>query len=75
MALDPVTLRAARTPMFIAGAVLLILGILPLVLTIIFVPQSNAVGPGILMWILVPIGSILVWRSLFRASRDWRQGK
>jgi hypothetical protein len=75
MAIDPVTLRAARTPMFVAGVVLLVLGILPLVLTIILVPESNAVGPGILLWILVPVGCILVSRALFRASRDWRQGK
>jgi hypothetical protein len=75
MASDPVMAQAARTPMFIVGVVMLALGIVPFVLTVLLYPEGNAVGPGILMWLLVPIGSILVWRAWSRALQNWRHGK
>ena len=75
MVFDPVTVQAARTPMFIVGAGLLMLGILPFIFTVILYPEGNAVGPGILMWLLVPIRAILVWRAWSRAVQAWRHGK
>ncbi len=75
MAFDSVIVKAARTPMFIVGAVLLALGIVPFVLAMILYPEGNAVGPGILMWLLVPIGSILMWRAWSKALQSWKHGK
>jgi hypothetical protein len=75
MTLDPVTRKVARRPMFIIGVLLLIGGIVPLVATILFLPESNAIGPGFLMWVCVPIGTILVWRASSQALQEWRQGK
>ena len=75
MAFDPVTRKIARRPMFIIGVLLLVVGIVPLVATILFVPRSNAVGPGMLMTVCVPIGVILVWRTRSQALQEWRRGE
>ncbi len=75
MAFDPVMVQAARTPMFIVGAVLLALGIVPFVLSMILYPEGNSVGSGVLMWLLVPVGSILMWRAWSRALQGSRHGK
>jgi|NGEPerStandDraft_6_1074524.scaffolds.fasta_scaffold23253_4 multisubunit Na+/H+ antiporter MnhG subunit len=74
MAIDPVISRAARTPLFIVGVLLLVVGVVPIVWSMIFISGSNLIGPGILLWVCAPTGWFLLSRSMSRALQDWRKG-
>jgi hypothetical protein len=71
MAIDPVTRKALRTPMFIVGAVMLVAGLVPFLLALL--AGSKGIPGGILFWVFVPLGGLLMALARSRASREWRQ--
>ena len=73
MAIDPVTRRAISTPMFIAGTVMLVAGLVPLIV----VSNSGWNGVSAVSWLSVftPIGAILMALARSKASQEWRQGR
>ena len=73
MAIDPVTRDAARTPLFIAGAGMLIAGLVPFAISLL--RSSHDSASGSLFWIFVPIGGLLIALARMRASREWRRGR
>ena len=73
MAIDPVTQRAFRTPMFIAGTVMLVAGLVPLV--VVSISGWNGVSAVFWLSIFAPIGALLMALARSRASQEWRQGR
>jgi hypothetical protein len=73
MAIDPVSRMAFRTPMFMVGAMMLFVGLIPVVVGMSsgWSRISDASG----LSVFAPIGVILMAVARSRASQDWRQGK
>ncbi len=73
MAIDPVTGRAVRTPLFIVGAVMLIGGLVPFVVALF--PGSSEFAGGFLFWVFVPLGGLMMALARLRASQRSRPGR
>lgn len=71
MAIDPVTRKAFRTPMFIAGTVMLAVGLVPLVVALTS-GWSGISGVSVLT-VFAPIGASLMALARSKASREWRR--
>ena len=73
MAHDPVSRRAFRTPMFMAGVLMLIAGLVPVVVGVVS-GWSTISGLSFLS-AFAPIGAVLMAVARSRASEDWRKGR
>ena len=73
MAIDPVTRRATRTPMFIVGTVMLVAGLVPLI--VVSISGWNGVSAVSWLSVFAPIGAILMAVARSKASQEWRQGR
>ena len=73
MAIDPITRKAARTPMFIAGALMLAAGLVPVVVGVI--SGWDRVSDVSFLSVFAPIGVILMASARAKASREWKQGR
>ena len=73
MAIDPVTQKAFRTPLFVAGVVMLLVGLVPIAVGLIS-GWNRITGVSVLS-AFAPIGAILMAVARSRASREWRQGR
>ena len=71
MPLDPVTRRALGTPMFIAGIVMLAVGLVPVI--VVLVSGWNAISGVSLLTVFAPIGALLMALARSKASQEWRQ--
>jgi hypothetical protein len=71
VAIDLVTRKAFRTPMFIAGTVMLLAGLIPAVVALISGwTAMSVVSP---LTVFAPIGALLMALARSKASREWRQ--
>ena len=73
MAIDPVTRKAFRTPMFLAGTVMLAVGLVPVIVALI--SGWSAISGVSALLVFAPIGASLMALARSRASREWRQGR
>ena len=73
MAIDPVTRRAFRAPMFIAGTVMLAAGLVPVI--VVFISGWNGISSVSLLSVFGPIGALLMTLARSKASQEWRQGR
>ncbi len=73
MAIDPVTRKAFRTPMFIAGTVMLVAGLVPVVVAL--TSGWNALSGVSFLMVFAPIGALLMALARSRVSREWRRAK
>ena len=73
MAIDPVTRKAFRTPMFVAGTVMLAVGLVPVVVALI--SGWSAISGVSVLLVFAPIGASLMALARSKASREWRQGR
>lgn len=71
MALDPVTARAFRTPLFASGVVMLAAGLIPVTLGLI--SGWDAVSGVSLLSVFAPIGALLMALARSRASVEWKE--
>jgi len=73
VAIDPVSQKAFRTPLFVVGVVMLMVGLVPIAVGVIS-GWNRIAGLSVLL-AFAPIGSILIAVARSRASREWRQGR
>jgi hypothetical protein len=73
VAIDPVSKKAFRTPMFIAGALMLVTGLIPVAVAVIS-GWSKISGVSFLS-AFAPIGVVLMAVARSRASQEWKQGR
>jgi hypothetical protein len=73
VAIDPITRKAFRTPMFIAGSLMLLAGLVPVVVAL--ASGWNAMSGVSLLTVFAPIGAILMALARSMVSREWRQGR
>ena len=59
--------------MFIAGTVMLLAGLIPVVVALI--SGWNAMSGVSLLTVFAPIGALLMALARSKASREWRQGR
>ncbi len=71
--MDPVTRKAVRTPMFMAGSLMLLAGLVPLIVVL----TSGWNGASAVAWLSVfaPLGAILMSVARSNASQAWKQGR
>ena len=73
MPIDPVTRTASRTPLFIAGVVMLAAGLIPAL--VVLISGWKAMSGVSMLAVLAPIGALLMALARSRASEVWRQRK
>jgi len=73
VAIDLVTRRAFRTPMFIAGAVMLVAGLIPLI--VVSISGWKATEAVSILSVFAPIGTMLMALARSKASQEWRLGR
>jgi hypothetical protein len=73
VAIDPVSRKAFRTPLFIAGVLMLIVGLLPIAVGLM--SGWNQITGISALSAFAPIGAILMAVARSKASREWRQGR
>lgn len=73
MPLDPVTRTASRTPLFIAGVVMLAAGLIPAV--VVLISGWNAMSGVSMLAVFAPLGALLMALARSKASQEWRQGR
>ena len=73
MAIDPVTRKALRTPMFIAGTMMLLAGLVPV--GVAWISGWNAVSAVSVLTVFAPIGALLMALARSKVSREWRQAR
>ena len=71
MAIDTVTRRASRNPMFIAGVVMLAVGLVPVIVAL--VSGWKGISGVSLLTVFAPIGAVLMALARSKASQEWRQ--
>ena len=71
--MDTVTGTAFRTPMFLAGIVMLAVGLVPAIVAL--VSGWNAISGVSFLTVFAPIGALLMAQARSRASQEWRQGR
>jgi hypothetical protein len=70
MAIDPVSRRAFGTPMFMAGALLLVVGLIPVGVALL--SGWNGISGTSFLTVFAPIGAILMAIARSTASRQGR---
>ncbi len=73
MAIDPVSRKAFRTPLFMAGVLMLAAGLVPVVVGVI--SGWNPVSGVSYLSVFAPIGAVLMALARSKASQEWRQGR
>jgi hypothetical protein len=73
MPFDHVTKIAAKMPPFRFGVALLVFGIGQFIVLFALNPGANAVGSGIVLWLCILPGWLMVSHSKARALKLWRQ--
>ena len=73
MAIDPISRKAFRTPLFVAGVVMLIVGMVPIAVGVI--SGWNRIAELAFLTAFAPIGAILMAVARSKASSEWRQGR
>ena len=73
MAIDPISRKTARTPMFIVGVLMLAVGLVPVVVGVI--SGWNRISSVSFLSVFAPIGAVLMASARSRVSREWRQGR
>ena len=73
MAIDPISRKAFRTPLFVAGVLMLIVGMVPVAVGVI--SGWNRIAELAFLTAFAPIGAILMAVARSRASSEWRQGR
>ena len=71
MAIDPVSQKAFRTPMFIAGVLMLIAGLIPVAVGAI--SGWSRISDVSFLSVFAPIGALLMALARSKASQEWRQ--
>ena len=71
MGIDPISRKAFRTPMFIAGVLMLAAGLVPVVVGVI--SGWDRISGVSFLSVFAPIGVILMASARSKASRQWRQ--
>lgn len=73
MPIDPVSRAAFRTPMFIAGVLMLVAGLVPA--GVALVSGWNAISKLAFLTAFAPIGVILMAVARSNASDEWKKGR
>lgn len=73
MAIDPISQKAFRSPLFVAGVLMLIVGMIPIALGVI--SGWNRIASLSFLTAFAPIGAILMAVARSKASGEWRQGR
>ena len=73
MAIDPISRKAFRTPLFVAGVLMLIVGMVPVAVGVI--SGWNRIAEISFLTAFAPIGAILMAVARSKASSEWRQGR
>jgi len=73
VAIDPVTRNALRTPLFIAGTVMLAVGLIPVIVALM--SGWSAISGVSMLLVFAPIGASLMALARSQASREWKQGR
>ena len=73
MALDPISQKAFRTPLFVAGILMLIVGLTPVAVALI--SGWNRIADLAFLTAFAPIGAILMAVARSKVSSEWRQGR
>jgi hypothetical protein len=73
MAIDLVTRKAFRTPMFIAGTVMLLAGLVPVAVALI--AGWNAMPAVSPLTVFAPIGALLMALARSKVSKEWRRAR
>ena len=73
MAIDPVSRKAFRSPLFVAGVLMLMVGLVPIAVGVI--SGWNQVAGASALSAFAPIGAILMAVARSKASSDWKQGR
>jgi hypothetical protein len=71
VAIDRVTRRALRTPIFIAGIVMLAVGLVPVIA--VLVSGWNGISGVSPLTVFALIGALLMALARSKASQEWRQ--
>jgi len=72
MAIDPVSRKAFRTPLFVTGVLMLMVGLVPVAVALI--SGWDRIAGYSALSAFAPIGAVLMTVARSRASREWRQG-
>jgi hypothetical protein len=72
VAIDPITRKAFRTPMFLAGTLMLLAGLIPVV---VLISGWTAMSGVSFLTVFAPIGAVLMALARSKVSREWRQGR
>ena len=73
MAIDPVFRKAFRTPLFVAGALMLVVGLVPIAVGVI--SGWNRISGVSVLSAFAPIGAVLMAVARSKASSEWKQGR
>ena len=73
MAIDPISRKAFRTPLYVSGVVMLIVGMVPIAVGVI--SGWNRIAEISFLTAFAPIGAILMAVARTKASSEWRQGR
>ena len=73
MAIDPVSRKAFRSPLFVAGVLMLMVGLVPIAVGVI--SGWNQIAGVSALSAFAPIGAILMAVARSKASSDWKQGR
>lgn len=73
MALDPISRKASRSPTFIAGVLMLAVGLVPVVVGVI--SGWNRISSVSILSVFAPVGAVLMALARSKASREWKQGR
>jgi hypothetical protein len=71
--MDPATRKTFQTPMFIAGTVLLLAGLVPVVVAL--TSGWNAMSDVSLLTVFAPIGALLMALARSKVSKEWKRGR
>ena len=73
MAVDPVSQKAFRTPMFIAGVLMLVAGLVPVFVGAI--SGWSKISEVSFLSVFAPIGVVLMVTARSKASKEWGRGR
>jgi hypothetical protein len=73
VAIDPVSRKAFRTPLFVAGVLMLMVGLVPIAVGV--TSGWNRIADVSGLTAFAPIGAILMAVARSKVSREWKQGR
>jgi hypothetical protein len=73
VAIDPVSRKAFQTPLFIAGVLMLVAGLVPVGVGVM--SGWNGISGVSFLSVFAPVGALLMALARSKASHEWKQGR